>query len=225
VVDASGTTQTLSATFTRDTSNTTAGSTIWDVTVKDSTGATLTTGQVRFNGTQTAQPGFDTIDLVLPTANQQTSFVTLDFTDAVSNSSGSTASNLQVENSDGVPSGSLTGVSFDANGVVQLAFSNGKTKTGPQVALASFSNPEQLAEAGNSSFEIPRGSSLTPTLGHAGEGGFGSLQGQSVELANVDLGQEFADIIVLQRGYQGSSQVLNVSSQLLDTLYNALANK
>ena len=227
VVDASGTSQTLTATFTLDKSNTTAGTTIWDVTVTDANGETLTTGQqnqIRFDGTQEAQPGFDTLDIILPTANQQSSFVTLDFSDAISNSSGTT-STLAVESADGTPEGALTGITFDTNGIVQLAFSNGKTETGPQVALAAFSNPAALVESGNSTFAIPRGSDLTPTLGHSGDDGFGTLQAGSLELANVDLGQEFANIIVLQRGYQGSSQVLNVASQMLDTLYNALSNR
>lgn len=225
VVDASGTTQTLSASFTKDTSTTTAGSNVivWDVTVTNSSNVSVATGQIRFNSTQAPEPGFDTLKVVLPAANKTSSIITFDFSDAVSNSS--TASSLQVETTDGVPAGSLTSIAFDANGVVQQSFSNGKTRTGQQVALATFANPDQLAESGNSSFVIPRGSSLAPTLGRPGDGGFGTLQPDSLELANVDLGQEFANIIVLQRGYQGSSQVLNVSSQLLDTLYNSLAKK
>jgi len=224
VVDASGASQTLSASFTRDTSNPSSSAIVWDVTVTDSKNNTLATGKIQFNPTQEAQPGFDTLSVVVPTADKRSSVVTFDFSDAVSNSSGA-SSNLQVENSNGIPSGTLTSLAFDANGVVQLSFSNGKTQTGAQIALASFANPQLLAENGNASFVIPRGSTLQPTLGHAGEAGFGTLQPQSIELANVDLGQEFANIIVLQRGYQGSSQVLNVSSQLLDTLYNALSHK
>jgi len=223
VVDASGTTQILSASFTQDTSNSSPGTIVWKVTVTNSKNQTVATGSIKYNGAQNPLPGFDTLDVVLPTADNRSGLVTFDFADSISNSTSS--SSLQVESSDGIASGTLTSITFDATGTAQLAFSNGKTKTGEQVALATFANPDLLTENGKSGFIIPKGSSVTPTLGRAGDGGFGSLQPQNVELANVDLGQEFANIIVLQRGYQGSSQVLNVSSQLLDTLYNALAQR
>jgi flagellar hook protein FlgE len=221
VVDASGTSQTLSAAFTQDTSNTTAGETIWNVTVTNSSGETLATGQITFDGAGNAEPGFDTLDVVVPASNGQSSEVAFDFSSATSSSTVA-QSNLQVESANGVASGSLTGITFDQNGVAQLSFSNGQTETGPQVALATFSNPEELVPSGGNGFIIPEGSPLQPTLGAAGESGFGSIEAGNVELANIDLGQEFANVIIMQQGYQGSSQVLNVSSQLLDTLYSAL---
>ncbi len=220
VVDASGTSQTLSAAFTLGT-NSSTGSIEWTVNVTNSSGVTVGTGTIQFSGAGTPQAGSDTITVTLPTANNTSSQITFDFSDATSNSSGATSS-LAVESVDGTPSGSLTGVTFDQNGVAQLAFSNGQTLTGSQLALASFPNPGLLVEDGTSGYIVPPGSTLTPTLGHAGEGGYGTIEAGNLELANVDLGNEFAEIIVLQQGYDGSSQVLNVSSQLLDTLYKAL---
>ena len=53
----------------------------------------------------------------------------------------------------------------------------------------------------------------------------GALVSGSLELANVELTSEFAQILILQRGFQSSSQVLNVSSELIETLYNSISGK
>jgi flagellar hook protein FlgE len=59
------------------------------------------------------------------------------------------------------------------------------------------------------------------SYGYAGSGRLGNIQSESLESANVDLVREFAEMIIAQRGYQASSQVLNISNQLVDTLYNS----
>lgn len=223
VIDASGASRTLTATFTRSATDLT-GLTNWQVAITDDSGVSVGSGTIAFDGTGAPSSGSNTLSVDLAASDGKTSQITLDFTDSTSLSLG-TNSSLQVESSDGVSRGALTGLSFDGSGVVQLAFSNSKTKTGPQVALAGFADPQALVEAGDSTYRIPRGSNLKPVFGAAGSDGFGSIQGSSVELSNVDLGQEFASIIVLQRGYQGSSQVLNISKQLLDTLYSSLNNR
>lgn len=228
LIDVSGAARTLSMTETKSTSAP-AGVNSWTVTVTDEKGATLLTGSIQFQGDGSPQTGFNALALTLTTADNRSSTIQLNFgtpgstSGVTSFSAGTTSTALQVSNSDGIALGGITGISFDQNGVAQIAFSNGKTRSGGQIALASFADPRTLHEAAHSQYAVDPSSGTQPIFGRAGESGFGSIQGGSVELANVDLGQEFANIIVLQRGYQGSSQVLNVSSQLLDTLYKALA--
>ena len=50
---------------------------------------------------------------------------------------------------------------------------------------------------------------------------FGKIAGGSLEMANVDLTQEFADMIIIQRGYQASSRVMTVSNEMIEQLYNS----
>ena len=50
---------------------------------------------------------------------------------------------------------------------------------------------------------------------------FGRIAGGSLEMSNVDLTQEFADMIIIQRGYQASSRVMSVSNEMLEQLYNS----
>ncbi|MCK9194680.1 MAG: flagellar hook-basal body complex protein, partial [Nevskia sp.] len=124
----------------------------------------------------------------------------------------------------GTQLGVLTQVTIDRQGIAQLVFSNGDTVAGQRLALASFADPQSLAEVGASSFEVISDAAIDqPQFGFATEGGLGQLRSSNIELANVNLSQEFSNIIVLQRAFQGSSQVLNVSSQLLEQLYNNLA--
>ena len=55
--------------------------------------------------------------------------------------------------------------------------------------------------------------------GVAGEGSFGSLRSGTVEISNVDLSQEFSDLVIMQRGYQASSQVISTANEMLQELF------
>jgi flagellar hook protein FlgE len=59
-----------------------------------------------------------------------------------------------------------------------------------------------------------------PRLGTAGTGSRGFLQGQALEMSNVDLGQEFTNLVVAQRGFQANSKVITTSDELLQELVN-----
>ena len=59
---------------------------------------------------------------------------------------------------------------------------------------------------------------LTMLLGTAQTSLFGSITAGSIEGANVDLGQEFTDLVVIQRGFQASSQVITVANEMIQTL-------
>ena len=63
------------------------------------------------------------------------------------------------------------------------------------------------------------------TLGTAKSGVFGALVGGSVEQANVDLAQQFSELIISQRGYQASSQVITTTNDMIDQLFQATGGK
>jgi len=107
---------------------------------------------------------------------------------------------------------------FDINGILQVAYSASDTKQGPQIALASFSSDDALQMIGGRL--VAASSAQQRVLGHPGTGAFGTITGNSLELSNVDLTQEFAQMIIIQRGYQASSKVMTVSNQMIEQLYN-----
>lgn len=244
VVDASGATQVLTLTFANEATSSsgssatgsTTGSTTtttgtageWKVVVTNAAGTQIATGEIQYNGDGTPETGANTLSFKLTSAGGAASTIELNFgapntqTGTTSLSSGTT-STIALGSADGTPIGTLTGITIDASGVTQLAFSNGKTVAGQQIALANFANPDELDEIGTALFAIPKDSAIQASYGKASDSGNGSIEADSLELANVDLSAEFSKIIILQRGYQGASQILNVSSKLLEDLYNSVS--
>lgn len=218
IFDASGNTVTLSVVMT-DNSATTPNS--WTVDVTDADGNIVGTGEIRFAADGSPLTGFNTMDVTV-TNDGVAQTVTLNFGEAGSYSGATqfsgTASNLGVRNVDGNAVAGLTSYTFDENGVMQLQYSNGEEVEGSQVALAHFTDETALSQASGSLYTASDTS--TRSLGTAGEGLFGKIQGGSLELSNVDLTKEFADMMIVQRGYQASSKVMNVANELLERLYS-----
>jgi flagellar hook protein FlgE len=112
----------------------------------------------------------------------------------------------------------LTKVAFDADGVLVATYSNGKTARSQRLALAFFGSPQELALTGGSAFENRSGQKVT--LGNAGDGLFGRIAGGSLEAANVDLAAEFSELIITQRGYQASSQLITTANDMIQQLFD-----
>jgi flagellar hook protein FlgE len=128
----------------------------------------------------------------------------------------STSHSLNVQRQDGLTIGSLTTTSFDEQGQLKLAYSNGQSKTVGKLVLAQFDNPEQLQVLGGGMFALKDG--MSERLGGAMAQGVGRIMGGRIEMANVDLTRQFTDLIILQRGYQASSQVSSITNELIQTL-------
>lgn len=120
---------------------------------------------------------------------------------------------------DGYASGRLSGFSIDPEGMIQGRYTNGKTKTMGQMAVASFTNNQGLKPVGNNQWvESPE--SGQPIVGKPGSGNMGVLQSASVEDSNVDLTQELVTMITAQRVYQANAQTIKTQDQVLQTLVN-----
>ena len=120
---------------------------------------------------------------------------------------------------DGSTLGSLRSFTISPNGTITGVFSNGESRALGQIAMAAFNNPVGLERAGGSLYRTSPNSGL-PQLGAAGTGGRGEMQSGSLEASNVDLAQEFTNLIVAQRGFQANSRVITASDELLGELVN-----
>ena len=120
---------------------------------------------------------------------------------------------------DGNAAGSLQAFTIGPDGVLTGVFSNGLKQALGQVALGSFTNPAGLEKAGGSLYRTSVNSG-NAQIGAAGEGGRGTLAGGTLEMSNVDLAQEFTNLIVAQRGFQANSRVITTSDELLQELVN-----
>lgn len=127
------------------------------------------------------------------------------------------ASNVIMAAQDGFPPGTLSGFGVGADGTVNGTFSNGMSRTLGQVALGLFPNTTGLLADTDNSFLIgPNSGNLTITA--PGAFGAGRILGGALELSNVDLSAEFIGLITSSTGFQASSRVISVSSDLLDQL-------
>ena len=120
---------------------------------------------------------------------------------------------------DGSQVGFLRSFSVGENGVVTGLFSNGKVQQLAQIAVANFANPSGLEKAGDSGYRQTLNSGL-PQIGGAATGGRGTLSGGTLEMSNVDLAQEFSNLIVSQRGFQANSRVISAADEVLQELVN-----
>jgi flagellar hook protein FlgE len=121
---------------------------------------------------------------------------------------------------DGLPAGSFsTFFVTPATGEIYGVYSNGMQQLIGQLALASFVNPSGLTKVGQNMYQIGANSG-EPGIGAAGTGGRGTVASGYLEGSNVDLGQEFTNMILAERGFQASSRVITTSDEMLLELVN-----
>jgi flagellar hook protein FlgE len=117
------------------------------------------------------------------------------------------ASQTNANAQDGFPSGIYQSFTADSSGVLTATFSNGQTETIGQVAVATVANNEGLTVVGNNNFMTTAASGLA-TIGVAGTGSRGTITDSALELSNVDISTEFADLIVAQRAFEANSKTV-----------------
>jgi flagellar hook protein FlgE len=132
------------------------------------------------------------------------------------NGSDSTA---KISDTDGYPAGTLNGQTLSSTGQIVGSFSNGLTQVIGQVALAVFNNPDGLLSAGGSLYTKTTNSG-DPQIGTAGTGGRGTFTPGSLEMSNVDLAQQFTNMIVAQRAFQANSKIITTDDDMLNDLVN-----
>ncbi len=120
---------------------------------------------------------------------------------------------------DGNSSGTLDGFTIDPSGIIMGKFTNGEQRPLGQVMLTKFDNPMGLEKLGGNVFTETRNSG-EPQNGVANTRGFGSIQGGSLEMSNVDISFEFTEMITTQRGFQANSRVITTSDEMLQELVN-----
>jgi flagellar hook protein FlgE len=193
VYGADGSTSTLRLTFTR-----TAGG--WNVAEPggDSTALTFTDGKQA--GASSIVSGGITVDLSALTG----------FSDV---------STLALSGQDGRPAGTLSSYALTEDGSLMGTFSNGESKVLARLSLAAFTNPGGLEKAGSSQFR-PTANSGAANVGQAGADGLGGIISGALEMSNVDLSQEFTNLIVAQRGFQANARIITTSDVVLQELTN-----
>jgi len=123
-------------------------------------------------------------------------------------------SSVSLPYQDGQSHGTLSAFSIDERGRVVGAFTNGRGRVIAQLALAKINNPEGLIHIGNNIYQTS-GTTGIPAVGKAREDLTASIFAGTLEAANVDLAEEFTDMIIAQRAFQANARVITVSDQFL----------
>jgi flagellar hook protein FlgE len=210
--DSLGVKHLLTLNLTRDT--TTTSSITWNYTLMNGS-TTVTSGSVQYDSSGSPVAGSDTQTFSYsPGAGAAASNVTLDFSNTTYLSA--TSSTLSVGTSDGYAAGYLSSEAIDTSGNLVLTYSNGQTVKSQKLAIAWFDNVDVLKSHGGNRYAVAPENKRT--LGTVGNQGLGTLQVGGVELSNVDQSTEFSELIVIQRGYQASSQVITAANEMIQQL-------
>jgi flagellar hook protein FlgE len=201
VYDAQGNARSLAATYTK------VDATHWNVSLDDGVNAPVT-GTLDFGGTPTGtQPSGLTVNYggVAVNLGGVTGYATMD----------TIAANTQ----NGQAAGTLQAFAIGQDGSLSGVFSNGVKEVLAQIAVATFNNPDGLTKNGDSTYAGTINSGLAQ-IGTAGTGSRGLMSSGVLEMSNVDLAQEFSNLIIAQRGFQANSRVITASDEILQDLVN-----
>lgn len=216
VFDSNGVSHTWDVSLAPGAASASSGTTTnWTVTVKDETGAKIGTGTVSFNG-GVSVPGSSSVTVNATPNGAKAMAVTLDFS-SVSSFSAGTTNTLATSKVNGNAIGTLTSVTVNSQGQVVINYSNAQTTVLGSVAMADFEDQAQLVRVGNGLFKNPAKDVVRYNA--SSSNGNGSLLTGQVEASNVNLTAEFGNLILIQRGFDASSQVVSATNDMIQQLF------
>ena len=116
--------------------------------------------------------------------------------------------------------GKMTSVGVNESGQIVASYSNGDTKKIGQIAVASFTNPSGLEKVGDNLYAATLNSGSFDGIGEDISESSGKITSGYLEMSNVDLADQFTNMITTQRGYQANSRIITVSDTMLEELIN-----
>lgn len=174
------------------------------------------TGKFKYVGSD----GNDSFTLNLSTINDKGNFsnLTVDMS-GTKNVGNENKCSLSGKKTDGFPVGKMTGVSIGTDGLIKALYSNGVQQNLGQICVGSFPNAMGLENAGDNLYQVTA-SSGDVAIGDIKADGIGVITTGVLEMSNVDLSQQFTDMITTQRGFQANSRIITTSDSLLEELVN-----
>jgi flagellar hook protein FlgE len=157
----------------------------------------------------------------------QAQAIAFDFGDAISDGgtgfSGSTQfgaqSAVSFQSQDGSGPSYLQSISIDTDGIIMGKYNNGETVQFAQISMANFNTPEKLTQVGGNVYQETTQSG-PPIIGVADTAGNGRIFSNTLEMSNVDMAQQFVQMITTQRGYQANSRSISTTDEMLTELLN-----
>ncbi|MBY9062733.1 flagellar hook protein FlgE [Sphingomonas yunnanensis] len=155
----------------------------------------------------------------IPASGAAAQSITLDLTGSTQTAA---AAAVSARTQDGVAVGQLVGITVDDAGIIKASYSNSDIVPLGKVAIAKFSAPTGLRQAGSNYWQAT-GISGKATLGFAAAEGFGSLKSGQLEGSNVDITEELVNLIAAQRNFQANAKALDTATQVSQSILNIRA--
>ncbi len=186
------------------------GTTTWDIVYDKSSGEFSYVGQ----------EGNKAFTVNLSAVNDNGNFdnVSIDISDTTDGNNDKKCS-VTGKKLDGRRIGTRSGVTIGTDGIVTALYSNGMSRKLGQICVATFPNAMGLENAGDNLYQVTA-SSGDVSIVDIKASGTGSLTTGILEMSNVDLSQQFTDMITTQRGFQANSRIITTSDTLLEELIN-----
>ncbi len=219
IFDTQGTSHPITLTFEKLSPNT------WDVTptMKAADGSVvdgISTISFNQNGSYSAITGTPTLTITFSNGSPQTVNLDLGVSNAFNGlTQFSGNSSVATTNQDGYDAGFYLSSNVNQNGTIDALFTNGQTKNIGQLQMAAFSNPNGLSKQGNNLY-AQTAASGTSVLSTALSGKFGAIVGGALEASNVDIAEEFTNLIISQRSFQANARTITTTDEILQELVN-----
>jgi flagellar hook protein FlgE len=114
----------------------------------------------------------------------------------------------------------MTSYTIGSSGTVTIALSDGTSSAGPQVLLQNYSDPQALINVGNNLYSNMANAGGLSAATAPGASGVGAIESGALELSNVDLAAQMADLITAQRAFEANSKIITTSDELLQDVVN-----
>ena len=175
---------------------------------------TMPVGELVFNSSGAYVSGSGNLQLTLTNGAGPQQAVSVSLSNLTQYASGNTL----VGTGDGNAAGTLSSVSIDSSGIITGTYTNGVKQAEAQVAVAQFKNASGLTKTGSSLYQESNNSG-TVNVKTASDLGV-TITPSALEMSNVDIANEFSDMIITQRGFQSNSKIITVGDEMLETLIN-----
>lgn len=223
--DSLGVSHIATVTYTKTANNT------WSYSIAlpagDATASANTTGTLTFNssGDLTA-PAADVAGVSFTGLTDGAADMTLSFNVLGSNGSPTitqtgAASAVSATTQNGYASGEYSGFSVAADGTVEVTFSNQQTLAVGKLAMANVANVQGLQLLGGGNYAATQASGQ-PATGVSGSAGLGTFEDAALEESNVNISQEFSDLIIAQRAFEANSKAVTTFDTVAQETINMI---
>ncbi len=114
----------------------------------------------------------------------------------------------------------VSSISIGTDGTVNVFYSDGTTDSSQAVGLLKVPDESKLMKQGSNLYDFAATGAVVGDLASAGTNGLGTIQSGTLELSNVDLTDQFSELITTQRSFQAGSRLITVSDSVLEDIVN-----